>query len=140
MGRRDVTVRMAKNSDGDDVERLMDKNENFQWENWRIDWHDLEPNWLIAEHNEVVVGCIQVVPAKPIGRMEILTVDPDLSLMMRYAVTLALTSHAISVIQMYGAQAASSMIPRRFEDYLHGAMNRGWVEVDDGAMVMRRLR
>jgi hypothetical protein len=99
---------MAKNDDGDAVAALMEKNEFFQWDNWSIDWHDLEPNWLVAEHDGEIVGCIQVVPAKPIGRMEVLSINPDLSLMMRYAVTKALTSHAVGVNQMYGAAGGGS--------------------------------
>ena len=139
MPRPEVVIRMAKNDDGDRIAELMEKVGFFQWENWRIDWHDIEPNWIAAEIDGDVVGVIQVVPAKPIGRIECLTVEPDLSLMMKYRVVKMLTSHAVATVKMYGAQVVSSMIPWRYEDYLHGALNRGWIEFDSGAMVGKRL-
>jgi len=139
MRHRDITVRMAKNDDGPAVALLMEKLDFFQFDDWAIDWCDLEPNWLVAEHDGTVLGCIQVVPAKPIGRIEVLAVDPSLGLKNRYHVVRMLTEHAVAVIGMYGAQGVSSMIPRRYETYLKGAKGTGWVEIDDGAMVMKRI-
>ena len=136
---RTVTVRMAKNDDGPDVEALIEKLGWFEWSNWKIDWNDLEPNWLVAEHAGRFVGCIQVCPARPIGRIEILCVDPELRLIMRYLVTRELTNHAVGVVKMYGAQAVCSTIPWRYGDYLHGAQNRGWEAIDNGSMIMKRL-
>jgi N-acetylglutamate synthase-like GNAT family acetyltransferase len=130
---------MAKNSDGDAVAGLMDACGFFQWENWAIDWSDLEPNWIVAEHDGKLLGCIQVVPAKPIGRMEILAVDPALGMKTKGAVVKKLTDHAIATNWMYGAQAVSSMIPYDLESYFGVAMNRDWISIDEGHMVMRRL-
>jgi N-acetylglutamate synthase-like GNAT family acetyltransferase len=117
----------------------MKKKDFFQWDNWKIDWHDLEPNWLVAEHKGTVLGCIQVVPAKPIGRMEVLAVDPDLGLITRGVVVKMLTDHAVAMNKMYGAQAVSSLIPSSEADYFHHALERGWIELDEGSIVMRRL-
>jgi len=132
---------MAKNDDGPEVERLMAAVDFFQFDGWQIDWSDLEPNWLIGEHDGRVVGCIQVIPARPIGRVECLCVDPELGLMMRHAVTIALVNQAVGVNVMYGAQAVSSLIPSSLPAYLEYAVtDRGWFELDEGSIVMRRLR
>ena len=140
MRQSDVTVRMAKNQeDGPHVEAIMAKLDFFQWDDFKIDWSDIEPNWLVAEVDDEFVGCIQVAPARPIGRIEILCVDPDLPQKATYLVAKALIDQAVGTVKMYGAQAVSSMIPYRYADYLHGALNRDWVEIDDGAMVLRRL-
>ena len=139
MKRKDIRIRLAKNDDGDAVALLMKKLDFFQWSDWAIDWHDLEPNWLVAEVNGTVVGAIQVIPARPIGRMEILTVDPDLSLMMRGAVVLKLTDQAAATCRLYGSQAVSSLIPYSYPVYLGEAQNRQWVDLDDGTIIMKRL-
>lgn len=139
-GRRSVSVRMAKNDDGPEVERLMAAVGFFQFDGWEIDWSDLEPNWLVGVHSGSIVGCIQVVPARPFGRIECLCVDPELSTMMKYAVTSALTTQAAMTVKMYGAQAVTSLIPYSLPSYFGGAMNRGWFELDEGHIVMRRLR
>ena len=139
MGHRDVTVRLAKNDDGDAVAALMEKKDWFQWDNWEIDWHDLEPNWLVAEHEGVILGCIQVVPAHPIGRIEVLCVDPDLGVMMSTAVVKGLTSHAMGTLMMYGSQCASSIIPSELGSYLDALLERDWIILESGSIVMRRL-
>jgi len=139
MPRPEVIIRMAKNDDGDVIERLMELVVAFQWDNWKIDWHDIEPNWLAAEINGEVVGVIQVVPAKPIGRIECLVINPTLPLLTRTRVMRSLTNYGISVVRMHGAQAVSSMIPRRYSDYLAQGLSEDWIELDDGAMLAKRL-
>ena len=139
MDRTALTIGLLKEDDGDAVAALMKKVGFFQFADFPIDWSQLGPNWLGAFLDSDLVGCIQVVPALPIGRIEILCVNPDLSLMMRYRVTAELTNHATATVKMYGAQAVSSMIPRRYADYLNGSARHGWVEIDSGAMVMKRL-
>jgi len=139
MGHRDVTVRLAKNDDGDAVAALMEKIGAFQWDNWEIDWHDLEPNWLIAEHSGDIVGCIQAIPAHPIGRIEILAVDPALGILVKTAVVKGLTSHAMGILKMYGSQCASSIIPSRLGSYLDALLERDWIVLESGSIVMRRL-
>ena len=135
---RSVHVRMAKNDDGPEVARLMEAIGAF--DGLGIDWNDLEPNWLICEHSGRVVGCIQVVPARPIGRIECLAIDPEFGLMMRHAITKALVESAISAVYMFGAQAVSSLIPENLPGYLETALEREWFVVDEGSIVMRRLR
>ena len=136
---RDITVRMAKNDDGDAVAALMKKDDCWQFDGWEVDWSDLEPFWLVAEHEGVLMGCIQVVPAKPIGHMDELVVDPDLRPKTRGAVVKKLTDHAVVMTQMYGSQAVQSIIPDKYGVYFGGAKNRGWVSLNQGHVVMRRL-
>jgi len=140
MGHRDVTIRMAKNDDGDAVAELMRKNDFFQWDGFEIDWSDLEPNWMVAEDCGKIIGCIQVVPAKPIGRIEILSVDPSLKFIHRGIVVKKLVEHATAIIWMFGSQAVSSMIPYELESYFECAADRGWIPISEGHMVFRGLR
>lgn len=136
---RDIIVRMAKNDDGDAVAALMKKDGCWQFDGWEVDWSDLEPFWLLAEHDGVLLGCIQVVPAKPVGHMDELVIDPDLLLKSRYMVARALTDHAVATIKMYGAQAAQSIITTDQKSFFEGAKNRDWTEIDQGHIMMRRL-
>jgi N-acetylglutamate synthase-like GNAT family acetyltransferase len=139
MGHRDIIIRGVKNEDGPAVAALMKKADYFQWENFEIDWSDLEPHWLVADNKGQIVGCIQVTPARPIGRIEMLCVDPDLKLLTRGYVVKHLTDHAVGVNVMYGAQAVASSIPYELQGYFEEASSRGWTETNQGYIIMKRL-
>ena len=139
MGHRDIIIRVAKNDDGPAVASLLRKANCLQWENFEIDWSNLEPHWLVADYSGEIVGCIQALPAKPIGRIEALCVDPDLKLLTRGYVVKLLTDHAVSVNVMYGAQVVASSIPDHLGDYFEEACSRGWVPISKGHLIMKRL-
>jgi len=136
---RDIKIRVAASADGPAIERLMEQNGFFQWDNFAIDWSDLGSHWLVAEYAGEVLGCIQVLPGKPIGRMEVLSVNPELGLKTKGSVVKKLTDQAVATNAMYGAQCVSSLIPFELSSYLHGALNRDWIVLDEGSIVMRRL-
>ena len=138
--RRHVAVRMAKNDDGPELKRLSEALDFFQWDNFEFDWSDIEPSWLVGEHGGRIICAIQVAPAKPIGRIECLMVDPSLGLMMRYAATKAMVEHGVALNYTYGAQAVSSLVPSSLPSYMETALERDWFELDEGSIVMRRLR
>ena len=139
MPRPEVVIRMAKNDDGDRIAELMKKNGFFQWDNWEIDWHDIEPSWLAAEINGVIEGVIQITPAKPIGRIEVLSINQDLPLLGKTRVARALTNHGMATLKMYGSQVVSSSIPWRYGDYLAQAAEENWISLDSAEIVARRL-
>ena len=43
-----------------------------------IDWASVHPFWLLAERDGAVIGAIQIILAKPIGWLEMLSLDPEL--------------------------------------------------------------
>jgi len=137
---RTVDVRMAKNDDGPAIKRIVDAIGAFQFANFELDWSDIEPGWLVGEHGGRIIAAIQVLPGKPIGRIECLLVDPELGLMMRAVATRTMTDHAIAAIHMHGAQAVSSLIPSWLPSYMNISLRNGWRELDEGSIVMRRLR
>ena len=48
-----------------------------------ISWDSVYPYWLIATHNDDVIGCCQVLPAQPVGYVEFLCVSPSASFKLR---------------------------------------------------------
>ena len=86
MSKRDIKIRAATEADGDAIKRLSGYC-GFEFPGWEIDWSGCAPHWIIAEHFGVPIGSIQVCYGKPISRLEILGIDPDVSHQMRSVVT-----------------------------------------------------
>jgi hypothetical protein len=137
---RNIQVRMAKNSDGDAVAALMDQSGSFQFDDWTIDWSDLDPTWLVAECDGKILGCVQSLPAKPIGRIEILCVDMSIEIDERRQIWLDLYRHAIAMHVMFGSQAVLCMISYLNTPMVHGAEKHGWIKTDEGFMFIKRIR
>jgi hypothetical protein len=135
---QDVTVRLAKNEDGEKIAELARKG-GFYFDDWDIDWSDIFPYWLVAEYKGEVVGCIQVLPGKPVGRLEMLGISPSVSRRLRSLAVRHLTSTGQLVIGMYGGQAASGMIPFELKSYKKVAQRRGWVVLSTGDLMLRRV-
>ena len=71
-----ITVRLASNYEGDLIRELVYQNGfDLDW----IDWNDIYPFWLVALMEENIVGCIQVCLSRPIGRIELLSINPDIT-------------------------------------------------------------
>ena len=41
-----------------------------------LDWSEIYPSWLVAEHKGMIIGCVQVLPGKPLGHIGFLAVVP----------------------------------------------------------------
>lgn len=72
--RDSVEIRLAVNSAGPEIEKLLALN-GIKLEG--ADWNNVFPHWLIACVEELVIGCVQVMPSKPVGYLEFLFVHPD---------------------------------------------------------------
>jgi N-acetylglutamate synthase-like GNAT family acetyltransferase len=66
-------VRFATNEDARDVQEIL--NENGQIPGGH-DWSDLGYSWLVAEYDDTIIGCVQVIVGKPFGHIGFLAVLP----------------------------------------------------------------
>ena len=113
-----VTVRMAKNEEGDTIKGFafevgfVDKD---------IDWSNIEPYWLVAEMEGMVIGTIQVCPSRPIGRLEVLYVIPEVKNELRRIAVTMLMMTGIQTLRENGAQLVGGLVDlenKSFEKFL----------------------
>lgn len=93
-------VRLARIEDGDAIKELL-ASENMDIQG--INWLNNEPFWAVAERDDEVVGCIQIVGSKPIGYINFLVVKKE----CRGKVTFGLISYAL---QQFRAMGVSGFI------------------------------
>ena len=128
MTKPNITVALAQNGEAEDVKRLV-LAAGFAVP--EVGWENIYPHWLVAKRGDEIVGCMEVLLGRPIGRLENLVVDKSLDNYARARVVRSLWFQGIAVLKQYGADLASYMI--RFED-------KSWKKIlkKRGAVVMAR--
>ena len=71
----------------------------------------MHPHWLVAEHGGAVAGAIQIVLAQPIGWLEMLSLDPDLTHREQAMAVKALVERGLLALKVFGAQIAMGVVP-----------------------------
>lgn len=105
-----------------------------------LDWSNLGGQWLVVLKGEgKVVGCIQVLPGKPIGRVDFMVLDDSLTQRERAEATSMLISQVSLLLRMAGVGAMISVVPDDPDGWPVVLERRGWVPVADGVMMIRRL-
>jgi hypothetical protein len=133
-----ATVRLAKNADGPRIGALLSAS-GFKSDGWDIDWSDIEPWWLVAEIDGVVEAAVQVCPSKPIARVEMLCVNPELSQIDRGRTMSLLSAQWEEFVRMSGASGLAGVIPNELDSYFSVAKHRGYVTVAEGHVMMKRV-
>ena len=131
-----MNVRIATNDDGPRIGELVKTN---GFDLGEMDWSDVEPWWLVAENGEGVVAAIQVTPTKPVGRMEMLAVDRDLSDMDRGRAISGLLDQAQAVLMVRGTQFVVGMVPFELRGYKRVLKRRGGRVISSGNLFAKRL-
>ena len=104
---RDITVRMRDESDGPDFFAIAPES----WQNSALRWEDLGDNWLVAEAKGHIVGFIQFLLGRPVGRVEHLILDAQrLNDRESHAVMLALSQAACVALRATGSLGASAFV------------------------------
>lgn len=68
-----VNLRRALDSDAPDIQHIL-KASGLLPDGFRF--AQVEPNWWIAEYHREIVGCVQVLPGRPLGHVGFLGVLP----------------------------------------------------------------
>ena len=131
-----TNIRLATNADGPEIGELVEAG-GFRVDG--IDWSDIEPYWLVAENGAGIIGCLQVLPGKPIGRIEFLVVDEGLSHRERALVSKALGIQGYATLKMAGSQAASNLVNFKDKGFKRILKRRGARVMASGNMFLKRL-
>ena len=131
-----IEVRLAQNEDGDTIHDLLHA-DGLNLEG--LDWHDIYPHWLVAEIEEKIVGCVEVLIGKPIGKMEFLATDDALSHRDRACVVKELFAQVGAVLKIAGVQMVSGSIPFEMKAYKRVVKRRGGVVLYSGNTFIKRI-
>ena len=132
-----IHIRLAQPDEGPLVGRMVRLYGGPQWD-W-LDWSQVYPYWLIGEVRGVPRGTVMAAPGVPFGRMECLCVDPTLPHRQKALLVRQLSYAGIASCQQMGSQAVFSTINRLDEGWNHIAQARGWVPMDEGTLLVKRV-
>jgi hypothetical protein len=102
-----VQIRLALDVYGKDIEKILAENDVFLP---GADFSKVFPHWIIAMVEDEVIGCLQVMPAKPIGWLEMLAVKPSVSFKLRAIAMRKLMQQGIATLYLGGSQLAFATV------------------------------
>jgi len=76
-----------------------------------LDWDQpLDASWVVAVHptEPQYFACLSIVAGKPIGRLEMLRVQPGLHRRLKAVVVRGLIHYSLHVLKQYGCQAVTA--------------------------------
>lgn len=136
MTKPNVTVTLANNSDAEDVQRLVLA---AGFEVPGLDWSNIYPHWLVAKIGDRIVGCMEVLLGRPVGRLEVLSIDQDLNKRERSTVLHSLIFQGMLTLRGYGAELVASMIPFENKAWKKVLVKRGGMITSSGHILVKRL-
>ena len=131
-----MKIRIAQNSDGPRIGELA-RHSGFTVNG--LDWSEVHPFWLVAEREGKVVGAINLILSRPIGWLEILSLDPGLSDKDRARAVKALVLAGKAALKRFGAQMAMGSVPHELKAYKKALKKRGAVVCSSGNVMASRL-
>ncbi len=131
-----IKIRLAQNEDGPRIGELA-RASGFGVEG--IDWSSVHPFWLVAERDGEMVGAVQIILAKPIGWIEMLVLDPNLTRREQVMAVKALIDRSLLSLKVFGAQLAMWSVPHELEGYKRVLERRGAVVTSTGNVMAKRL-
>ena len=132
----EISIRLAQDSDGPRIGALA-RASGFGVDG--IDWSSVHPFWLVAERGGEVVGTIQIILSKPIGWLEMLSLDPGLSHRDKAMAVKALVERGAIALKVFGAQIVMGSVPEELEEYQRILEKRGVVLVASSKLFAKRL-
>lgn len=125
-----ISIRPALNSDGLAIGQLAYQ-AGFTL---GLEWDNVEPDWLVAEANGRLVGAIQVMPGRPVGRLELLFIKSDEPRRVKLMAAKQLTYTGCMLLAKYGSQVAMGLVRPQNTSWRkviekRGAVNQGTVDM-----------
>jgi hypothetical protein len=131
-----TNVRIAKTDDAADIKRLLAASD----QDLPVPFENIEGFWLVAEREGKVVGCLQICYGRPIGCLEMMALDKDLSVMASGHARWDLALTGMAMLHRSGASYVRCFIPFRDKAHKNALRKRGAKVADNGNMMLRRLR
>ena len=130
-----VILRTAEPEDGPTVANLA---RNAGWRVEGIDWSRIDPLWIIAEIDGLIAGALQVLPGRPMGMLDWLSIESELRARTRGEVVKTLVLGGMATLKRYGSQQVLCIIGDDLPEYQAVIRKRGAVPVLRGATCFTR--
>ncbi len=131
-----MNVRLAQDADGSRIGELA-RHSGFTVDG--LDWSEVHPFWLVAEREGEIVGAIQIILAKPIGWLEMLVLESDLSHRDRARAVKSLVTAGLTSLKGFGAQLVMGAVPFEEKSYKRALKKRGAVVTSSGNVLGKLL-
>ena len=106
---------------------------------YQVDWtRPLAPYWLLY-CAPLPIGCINVNPGQPVGRLEWLTVRKDVAKRVYACAIRDLCYAGMSALKQGGSQVVAGYVNDQDVSWKKVIERRGLVPVEHGTLYMRRL-
>lgn len=132
-----VEIRVAVNAAGPLVAKVLKEN-GIVLEH--ADWGNIFPHWLIATVDEHVVGCCQVLIAKPVGYVEFLLVRPDVPFKLRAVALRKLILSSMGQLNHFGCQYVGGVVATKNFKFANVLEKLNFVKTYQAELYVKRLR
>lgn len=103
------------------------------------DWSKVFPNWLIATDGDEVIGCVQVMPAKPMAWLASLYVKPSASFKMRAIAIRKLIAAGMATCHAAGCAYVVGMVDVENGKFENVLTNLNFVRISESRMLVKKL-
>ena len=105
-----VAIRLATNSAGPAIAAVLKEN---GIDLPGVDWSEVNPYWLIATVDDDVVGCCQVLIAKPFGFLDFIFVRKSVNFKFRAIAVRKLLQQGIRTLEVAGCSYAGGFVSEK---------------------------
>ena len=132
--RERVVIRLALDETGPTISEILKAN---GIELPGANWSKVFPHWLIACDRDDVIGCVIVLPAKPVGYAEFLFVKPSISFKLRALAIRKLIIAAMATIQAGGAAYVGAVLDAKNDKFMGVLTKLNFVRASNNTMMVK---
>jgi len=132
-----IACRLAGPDEGPLVKALFTKYYEAPCE-W-LQWDIVSPHWILAEQDGTPTGMAMVGIGSPFGWIELLMVDPVLSVMTRGRIVMALKDYAYAMLRELGVSGVLCTVADGHESFHQFVQRQGFVPQGHGTVYLKRL-
>lgn len=133
-----LRTRFARNDEAERIKHLV-TNGGFPVEMAdSLNWERVSNYWIVVDDCKQAIGCLQVVMAFPIGRLEYLGYDENLTHPQRARVVKMLLNKGCRMQADAGVAMVSGTVPFEFKGYKRALKKRGGVMTAQGNVFVKR--
>lgn len=114
----EFSIRIATNLDGQEIHDLVDEmTMQYGYTLPHCNWNKIEPFWYVAEIGGYLLGAVQICIGRPIGRIELLAIRPQLSHTKKAKVMKSLVYHAFCAMKLDGIELACMLVADKENEF-----------------------
>ena len=131
-----VVIRLALDETGPLIAEILKEN---GIEIPGANWNRIFPHWLIACDRDDVIGCVMVMPAKPVGYCEFLMVKQSVSFKLRAIAIRKLIISAMATIHAGGGAYVGAVLDKKNDKFAGVLTKLNFVKASDNTMYVKKL-